>query len=106
MPVDTFLRWRELHQRIDVDGLRLLDLTFDGHRPRTRLERTGILRRLIFVGAEFVIIVVAGYVLERGRGLCIAVSALSETQFGSRLRNFIRLRDFECLEAGERCCAG
>jgi hypothetical protein len=38
MPVDTFFRWRQLQQFIDIESLRLVDQTTDLYGPGTRHE--------------------------------------------------------------------
>ena len=56
--IDTLLQRSQLEDIVHVEGLRLIDLTFDPHGPGPRLERAGVFGRVLLVGAEFVEVVV------------------------------------------------
>ena len=62
MAVNALLRRRHFDDRVDVESLFFLDRAVDGHRPRAGFEIFRQLRRLVFVGRKFVIVVVIGHV--------------------------------------------
>jgi len=57
----------ELEQFVQAELARLLDQALDAHAPRVRLERVGIARRVGFVGAKLIEVVVAGGIFIRSR---------------------------------------
>ena len=50
---------------VEVESLRLRDLALDRDRPRPRLERLRVARRIVLVGAELVVVVVGVMSLKR-----------------------------------------
>ena len=82
MPVDALFERRHFHDFGQVENLVLRHRTLDRDAPRRSLQVAGILGRLVFTGAELIVIVVAGDVLER-RGLFIgAERAFDGSEFG------------------------
>src|SRR5262249_31975832 len=77
MAVNTLLQRRQLHDRVDVQGLGLFHkaVNLHGPRPGTEIPREPV--RLVLVSAEFVVIVVIGDVFERSRLFGGAELALS-----------------------------
>ena len=63
MTVDALFGSSHFDDRVDVEHLLFLNLAVDGHRPGTGLEIPGQAGRLVFVGGEFVEIVVVGDIL-------------------------------------------
>jgi hypothetical protein len=60
MTVNALFGGSHFYDRVDVEHLLFLDLAIDGHRPGTGPEILCQVGRLVFVGGEFVEIVVVG----------------------------------------------
>ena len=52
------------HQIVDIEGLRLQHLAFDGNRPRAGLQRLGHHWRICLVSAELVEVAVVAEILD------------------------------------------
>jgi hypothetical protein len=71
---------------VDVERLRILDVSVDFHRPRTGAKIFGVDRWVTFIGAKLVEVVVAGHVFEwggffRGAELALGSIQLSTCRF-------------------------
>src|SRR4030095_614583 len=75
MSIHAIFERSPLEHVFEVVDRRLVALALDGHGPRLRHERAGEARRLFLVGAELVIVVVAGDLLPRVGSLISAVAA-------------------------------
>src|SRR5580700_1690750 len=73
-----------LKQSVDVDRLGLVDQPFHLDGPRPRIEVLGQVRWFVFIGAEFVIIVVVGYVFQRSLCFRCAEGTLAVIELGAR----------------------
>src|SRR6185312_5566405 len=77
--VDSLFQRRQLHDAVDVQGLRLLDHAFYADCPWPGAKTLGQSSRRVLIRAELVIVVVICDVFERGRSLRGAVLALYDS---------------------------
>ena len=63
MPIDALLRSSHFDNRVRIQDLFLFNVTVDRNRPGARLKVFGQARGLVFIGGEFVVIVVVRHVL-------------------------------------------
>src|SRR5579864_487725 len=100
MTVNALLQRSELHDSVNVDFFWLPHQPFNRDRPRTSAEICCQPIGLVLIGAEFVVIVVIGNVLERGWLLSDAERALCNArQFGSGCFRLITVHAAE-IETG------
>src|ERR1022692_2358668 len=92
----------QLEQRVNVEGLWLVDQALDFNRPGTRIEVPGQFRRLVLVGAELVIVVVVGYILEWSFRVGGAIGTLAVVQLGARHHRFGRRQNGAQLVGDQR----
>ena len=79
--IDAIFKRRQLHEVVDIVSLLFCNIAADFYFPRTRAEVARQLRWAVFVGAEFVEVVVIGDVLKRGLLLSGVVLAFNSGEF-------------------------
>ena len=99
MPVDALLQRSQLKDCVEIQRLGFADFAADTNRPRRSLEVARQLGGLIFAGAEFVEVVIAGDdVLGRQRLLADVIGRLGDAiELGTRARG---KRRGQCAQRG------
>jgi hypothetical protein len=87
MAVDALFQRRHFHDVVEVENFGLRDRALHGDGPGRGLQAAGVFGRLVFAGAEFVEIVVAGDVLVGRRFFIGAKRAFDGGQFGGGFRS-------------------
>ena len=107
MTVDALLGRGHFEDRVDIEFLLFVDQAVDLYLPGAGAEILGELGGFVFVGGEFVIIVVVGDVFVGSDGLGGAERAfLDAVDLVARERNRRRRDDLAQAHAGGRCGSG
>jgi hypothetical protein len=105
MAIDALFEGAELEQGLDVEDLRLLDEAVHLDGPGARRQDACVLRRIAFVDAELVVVVVVRDVLEAGQLLAgRAERALDGVKLGVGMHGGGGRENFGCsLDGGSGC---
>ena len=103
--VDAALGGAVFEEVIDVDGLGLLDEAGDLDGPGADLKSVGVFGRLGLIGAELVVVVEGGGLVEGGLGVGDGVLAGHGGEVGGRLDGGGGIEDVGDVTGGEGSCS-